>query len=77
MNDWLKRLLGPEKMKDLEDPAFLEHVRQQFPGPVRPDDEDYDMTARPQTTEEEADQYWVAQARKLMRMYREWKAGKN
>jgi hypothetical protein len=65
-------------MKDLMNPAFLEFVREQFPdSPVRPDAQDYDSGAIARTNEEAAGLYREAQARKLMRMYKQWEASLN
>jgi hypothetical protein len=69
--------LGPYSMKEMENPAFLEYIRQQCGMPVPPDKEDYDLTVFPRTEEEAGHQYRLAQSRKLLRMYREWKATQN
>jgi hypothetical protein len=64
--------LQPECLIALENPAFLQHLREQFPeGPIEPDGEDF-QTASPRTTE--AHQYRLARAMKLKRMWSEWKA---
>jgi hypothetical protein len=68
--------IGPEKASD---PAFLEHLETQMGGrkPITPDAEDLDEAARADTIEEQANQYRLAQARKMLRMYSEWKAAQN
>src|SRR5207237_5460600 len=55
----------------LNDPAFLAWLHQ-LPQPVRPDGRDYDLAAEAVTVEELANQYRHAQARKLLRLYRQW-----
>lgn len=53
----------PESVKDMEDPAFLKYLKERFPdGPAR-------------TTKERAEQHRLAQASRLIRLYREWRAG--
>jgi len=58
---------------ELNDPAFLAWL-QQFPQPVRPDGRDYDGAAEAVTVEELAQQYRQARARKLRRLYQQWRA---
>lgn len=64
-----------------EDSAFLAYVRQQNGpnGGLVPDQEDYDQDAlrRVSSDKEAAEQYRLAQSRKLLRMWREWKASQN
>jgi hypothetical protein len=62
----------PKHMKELEDPAFLQHLKQTQKTPIVPDDQDYDHEARPVTEAERAHEYRLSQARKLMRLYRVW-----
>jgi hypothetical protein len=65
-------------LEDLNDAEFLKFVKKQCPeGPVQPDGEDYSPTASSQTDEERADQYRLAQASKLMRLHRQWRAGRS
>jgi hypothetical protein len=67
-----------ESIRDLENPAFLEYLRQQgIVGRINPDSEDFDWSAPAQTNKERAEQYRLAQARRLIRMYRDWKAKGN
>lgn len=69
---------SPRNIEELKDPAFIAHLRERFPeGSVEPDDQDYDLTAQPATTEERAHEYRLAQTRKVKRLYREWKAKQN
>jgi hypothetical protein len=70
---------GPESVKDLEDPAFLRYARNtpgvfDEKGHVIPQDQDYDLSAKPTTIQEQANQYRLACARRLIRLWREWKA---
>jgi hypothetical protein len=59
----------------LEDLAFLQHLHSLTAGnPVKPDKEDFDFTVPARTADEQAEQYRQAQARKLLRVYSEWKA---
>jgi hypothetical protein len=69
--------LDPKDVTELHDPAFHAYVRQRVGMPVTPDEEDFDWTAPAHTQAEQAHQYRLAQARKLLRLYREWKAGQN
>jgi hypothetical protein len=34
-------MIEPEKVKDLNDPAFVAYVRERYPDKVKPDPEDY------------------------------------
>src|SRR5262249_7857199 len=75
MSEW-KYIVGPNRAKDLMDAEFVEHVRLAFPDDrVIPDDQDYDFLVDVSTDDEADEQIRFAQARKLMRMYRQWKAG--
>ena len=57
-------------MKDLEDPAFLEYLKKRFPGKINPDEKDYDAS----DSGTDAEKHRKAQARRLIRLWREWKA---
>lgn len=71
-------MIEPHKMKDLEDPAFVRHLQDSVHGgKIEPDNEDFDPLAPCGTKEEAAAAYRVAQAKKLMRMWGEWKAKQN
>jgi hypothetical protein len=67
--------LDPASIKDLENPAFLKYAKARAGQPIKPDDEDFDKTVSAHTVAERAEQYRMAQARRLIRLYREWKAG--
>jgi hypothetical protein len=69
--------LDAKDIAELEDPTFLAYVKQRVGMPVKPDDEDYDWNLPANTIEEQAHEYRLAQASKLLRLYREWKAGLN
>jgi hypothetical protein len=69
--------LDRASIKDLENPAFLKYVKFRAGQPVKPDHEDFDKTVSAHTVAERAEQYRLAQARKLLRLYREWKAGQS
>jgi hypothetical protein len=60
--------------KALEDPAFLEHLKSQTGGIIRPDPEDIDRSVAADTLEEKAERYRLAQTQKVQRLYRAWKA---
>jgi hypothetical protein len=66
--------IKPESIKDLENPFFLAWAKAKVPWPVQPDEQDYDSSSAAATDKEAAHQYRIAQARKLMRLYGEWKA---
>jgi hypothetical protein len=58
----------------LLDPKFLAYLREKFPaGPVKPDAEDFDLNAQPVTQKQRGDLYRDAQARKIIRLFNEWK----
>jgi hypothetical protein len=63
-----------ERPEDLHDPNFIAYLRQSVGLPIRPDREDYDGTVAADTTEAQAHQYRLAQARKMVCLYRAWKA---
>jgi hypothetical protein len=56
-------------MKTMHDPRFMAYVKEQAGLPVRPDPEDYDRSVAAETEAEQAYQYRLAQARKLLRLY--------
>jgi hypothetical protein len=58
----------------MEDPAFLAYLKQIGEQPLKPDPEDYDFTACVRTANEQAEQHQLARERKIMRLYRRWKA---
>jgi hypothetical protein len=60
--------IGPNSQEDSKEPAFLET-------PIKPDQQDieYDPNACSCTDAEAAHKYRLAQARKMMRVWREWK----
>jgi hypothetical protein len=64
---------GPPSADDLNDPRFLAYLGGLSELPVRPDPEDFGK-APPRTTDD-AEQYRQAQARKTIRLYRQWKSG--
>jgi hypothetical protein len=70
---------GPTSAKDLEDSAFLRHISI-MPGVfddkgcVIPESQDYEPRASAPTVQRRANQYRRAQARRLIRLWREWKA---
>jgi hypothetical protein len=65
-------------LSDLANLDFVKYLRRQFPDDrVRPDDQDFDLSAEVTTDEQASEQYRLADARKVIRMYREWKAAQN
>jgi hypothetical protein len=65
----------PVEQQSFNDPAFLAYLRTLYPdGPVTPDPQDYDVGATADTQEEQARQYRLACAGKVVRLYRQWKA---
>ena len=73
MIDWkaIAALIGDS---DVTNPEFVAHVLRQFPDQrVIPDDEDFDLSADVSTESRARKEYRKAQARKIVRMYREWK----
>ena len=63
---------------DIENPGFVEHVLREFPDDrVLPDDQDFDVSVNVSTDIQIVEQYKLAQARNVVRMYREWKAAQN
>jgi hypothetical protein len=72
MHDYRPKTASPQ---DLEDPDFFCWVRSQSGGGTgEPDPEDYDQPAAAET---EAEIYRLAQARKLMRLWGQWKASRS
>ena len=63
-------------VQQLNDPAFLGWLKQ-FPQPIRPDSQDHDRYAHAYTVAEQRTGYRQARERKLLRLYRQWKAGQN
>jgi hypothetical protein len=59
--------------KALDDPAFLEYLKSQTGGIIRPDPEDIDRSMAT-TAEQSAEHHRLAQMRKVERLYRGWKA---
>jgi hypothetical protein len=51
------------------------YVKEQTGLPVRPDPEDHDRSVAAEPEAEQAHQYRLAQARKLLRLYRRWQSG--
>jgi hypothetical protein len=69
----------PTSVKDLDNPMFLAWLKGQLQGgKIEPDDQDYDVPiTRPVTKKEAGRIYRLAQSKKLMQMYGEWKASQN
>jgi hypothetical protein len=66
------------RFSDIENPEFVEHVLREFPDDrVLPDDRDFDLSVNVTTDVQIVEQYKLAQARKVVRMYRAWKAAQN
>jgi hypothetical protein len=66
------------RFNDIESPEFVKHVLREFPDNcVLPDDRDFNLSVNVWTDVQAAEQYQLAQARKVGRMYRAWKAGQN
>jgi hypothetical protein len=73
-----KRDTGLFSLSDLANLDFVKYLRREFPDDrVRPDDQDFDLSAEVTTDEQASEQYRLADARKVIRMYREWKAAQN
>jgi hypothetical protein len=69
---------GPISLSDLANLDFVKHLRRQFPDDrVLSDDRDFDPLAFLATDEDTRTQHRRAQVRKVIRMYREWKAAHN
>jgi hypothetical protein len=69
--------LGPYDMKELADPAFQDWVKTRDGWPVTPEKQDIDTSTPADSDAEAAHQYRLAQARKVVRLFREWKAQQN
>jgi hypothetical protein len=69
----------PTSVKNLTDPLFLAWLKGRLRGrKIEPDDQDYDfLITRPMTNKEAVRLFRLAQSKKLMRMYGDWKAGQN
>jgi hypothetical protein len=66
------------RLRDLNDPTFLRLLEATFPdGNVTPDDRDYDKRATPRTDAEAAEEYRLAVARRVLRLWWGWKAAQN
>jgi hypothetical protein len=76
MIDW-SNYLGPDSADGLTNPLFVAHIKRNHPFPFKPDDMDFDGSVTATTDEERREQYRLAQARKLMRLYRAWKQEQN
>jgi hypothetical protein len=63
----------------LDDPAFRSYLRERFPpdGVIEPEGEDIQPKARPATDAECAHEHRLAQARRMVRLWQEWKAKQN
>jgi hypothetical protein len=62
----------------LNDPEFIKWVRHKFPhGTIEPEDQDIDKSAKPVTDAHMANEYRLAIARRLIRLYAEWKIEQN
>jgi hypothetical protein len=71
-------VMGPTKAADLGDPAFIVYLDTLFPDrKIKPDPEDFDLNANPKTVAEQASEYRSAVARKIIRLYGQWKAAQN
>jgi hypothetical protein len=61
-------------LKDLKDPEFMEYLIAAFPdGKILPDDRDFGHEFDLQTEAECIEEYQLAQARRVMRLWQEWK----
>ena len=66
------------RFSDVTNPEFVEHVVREFPDDrVLPDDRDFDRSVNVSTDVQATEQYELAQARKVVRMYRGWKVAQN
>ena len=61
-------------LEELCSREFNDYVMARFPGMIEPDAEDFDQTIRAETEREQANEYRLAVARKMIRLCREWKA---
>ena len=61
---------------DLHDPAFLRYLDERCPEcPIKPDGQDQDPADPAGTVAEQAEAHRLANARTIIRMWHEWKAG--
>jgi hypothetical protein len=60
-------------MKEQENPDFDAWLKAKFRGPIKPEKQDYDWSVDAKTEAERADQYRLAQARCMVRLYVAWK----
>jgi hypothetical protein len=61
-------------LDNLKDPEFLQYLRKRFPGKIEPEQQDFDFDAHAETDAECAHQYRLAQAGRIIRLWKEWKA---
>jgi hypothetical protein len=60
-------------IEQLENPHFQRWLRGNHGSqPIKPDDEDYDWDTQAESEAERAEQYRLAQARKLKRLWHQW-----
>jgi hypothetical protein len=76
MNDWSDNL-GLASADDVTHPLFVAHLKCNRAFAFKPDDMDFDGSITATMDEERRGQYHLAQARKLMRLYRTWKQEQN
>ena len=69
-----KRDKGKPKIPTLSDPKFLDYLVKTFPKGIVPDKTDFDSEAWEAMEAEQAEKYRLAQARRLLRLFDEWKA---
>jgi hypothetical protein len=55
-------------------PEFMAYLQRISALPVQPDAQDFDQEATANTTQPSAHQHRIAQARKIIRLYQQWKA---
>ena len=67
--------LEREALAALDDPAFARWLQTRLGGShLHPDEQDIDPAAQPSTSAEASEFWRLAEARKLVRLYQEWKA---
>jgi len=69
-----KRDKSKPKILTLSDPKFLDYLVKTFPKEIVPDETDFDFEAWEAMEAEQAAKYQLAQARRLLRLFEEWKA---